>query len=118
MNKHDRMMEQIAQHGRNLDVIFPNAKKHGVDLCKALRRWEVKASGITLAMCNEPTDPEVVDTALDAIEDKVKALLGDEGPIILNRDPRGYALKVNLPKEARIYRDWGGYGILAPDFRE
>jgi hypothetical protein len=35
----------------------------------------------------------------------------------VNGDPRGYALKIesdNLPEG--IHKDWGGYGILAPEF--
>ncbi len=38
-------------------------------------------------------------------------------PVFINRDPRGYALKIR--EEAvmgmRIHRDWGGYGIIAPE---
>ena len=40
-------------------------------------------------------------------------------PVFLNRDPRGYALKIsdewmrNNPKALPC--DWGGYGIIAPD---
>lgn len=40
-------------------------------------------------------------------------------PVFINRDPRGYALKIDdvwtHNKQARIYRDFGGYGILAPE---
>jgi len=35
----------------------------------------------------------------------------------INRDPRGYALKLNFGDErvAGVYTDWGGYGIIAPE---
>ena len=42
-------------------------------------------------------------------------------PVFLNRDPRGYALKIKSEwmearrDSVRLHRDWGGYGILAPD---
>lgn len=56
-------------------------------------------------------------------------------PIFVNRDPRGYALKIdeawvreysnnNPPPSAanhavcRLHRDWGGYGIIAPDLTD
>lgn len=43
-------------------------------------------------------------------------------PVFLNRDPRGYSLKIPdeyvSEHELDIHRDWGGYGILAPDFEE
>jgi len=41
-------------------------------------------------------------------------------PVVINRDPRGYALKIEdewfKDHDVRIHKDWGGYGILAPDF--
>ena len=47
-------------------------------------------------------------------------LLGitEEDVMFINRDPRGYALKLTeeFSKDKRIYKDWGGYGIIAPDF--
>lgn len=44
-------------------------------------------------------------------------------PVFLNGDPRGYSLKIedNWMRERqnlRLHRDWGGYGIIAPDLRE
>ena len=43
-------------------------------------------------------------------------------PIFLNLDARGYSLKIDCEwmraNRNRLYRDWGGYGILAPDLSE
>lgn len=42
-------------------------------------------------------------------------------PVIINRDPRGYALKiddawfVNAVRGANLHTDMGGYGIIAPE---
>lgn len=40
-------------------------------------------------------------------------------PVFLNQDPRGYALKIkdNYVRlhGLNIYKDWGGYGIIAPE---
>ena len=40
--------------------------------------------------------------------------------IFVNGDCRGYALKIFddyiRKNDITIYRDWGGYGIIAPDF--
>lgn len=38
-------------------------------------------------------------------------------PIFINRDPRGYQLKIDDAYAAGlvIHKDWGGYGIIAPD---
>ena len=42
--------------------------------------------------------------------------------LFLNGDARGYALKIDdeylKNNNFNIHRDWGGYGIIAPDFRE
>lgn len=51
-------------------------------------------------------------------------------PVFINRDPRGYALKIddewlrkmrdnpNTVHLASIERDWGGYGIIAPEITD
>lgn len=40
-------------------------------------------------------------------------------PIFVNRDPRGYALKIDdkwmREHKAALHQDWGGYGIIAPE---
>lgn len=78
---------------------------------------------MTTALCNGV--PEATQTAfeaaLDKIHDKICILLGVEAKcsyIFINRDPRGYALKLSekFARDKQIYKDWGGYGILAPDF--
>jgi hypothetical protein len=42
--------------------------------------------------------------------------------VFLNGDPRGYALKIRdtdvRARKLDIHTDWGGYGIIAPDFNE
>lgn len=127
--KKQRQYEQIKAHGENLLAIFPNAtERDPIALCKKLRRLEAKAQAIALRLCNGPEYPggyDEVDALTGAILEKVNAILGNSGPdavpIFVNRDPRGYALKIedswvrdNYEKKP-IHRDWGGYGILAPD---
>ena len=148
-----RQYEAIRAHGENLLAIFPNAtERDPVSLCKRLRRLEAKASRITTDYCNGDFDAgengEKLDAALDAILAKVNAILGNNEqypvlnvPVFINRDPRGYALKIadawmNQRREQwdrqiakkgkkaiaagywallRFHRDFGGYGILAPE---
>jgi hypothetical protein len=44
----------------------------------------------------------------------------EDYPIFLNGDARGYALKIQddyvRDNNLDIHKDWGGYGILAPEF--
>jgi len=124
--------EQIKAHGENLLHLFPNAtERDPIALCKKLRRLEAKASRITTDYCNGDFDAgengEKLDAALDPILAKVNAILGNTGknpvPVFINRDPRGYALKIKSEYMAgagwiaqwALMRDWGGYGIIAPE---
>ena len=130
--KKQRQYEQIKAHGENLLHLFPNAtERDPIALCKKLRRLEAKASRITTDYCNGDFDAgengEKLDAALDPILAKINAILGNTGknpvPVFVNRDPRGYALKISSEwtfaycqqTGRRIYSDWGGYGIIAPE---
>jgi hypothetical protein len=80
---------------------------------------------MALRLCNGPEYPteDAADKIADAILSRVNKLLNNQGcavPIFINRDPRGYALKIddgfmNANGGAGLQRDWGGYGIIAPD---
>ena len=134
--KKQRQYEQIKDHGKNLLHLFPRAtERDPVSLCKRLHRLEAKARRICTDYCNGDFDAgengEKLDAALSAILAKVNATLGNPGsvgirlggrpnvPVFINRDPRGYALKIDdvwmHNKQPRLYRDFGGYGILAPE---
>jgi hypothetical protein len=123
--KTTKMYERITKHGNDLLAIFPDsAIQDPILLCKRLRYYERKAEVSTVALCNGCVESlqEYHEAALDRIESKVKKLLGvdDDNRIFINRDPRGYALKMTEEFTANkvCHRDWGGYGILAPDFSE
>ena len=129
--KKQRQYEQIKAHGENLLHLFPNAtERDPIALCKKLRRLEAKAQAIALRLCNGPEFPggyDEVDSLTGAILEKVNAILGNTGknpvPVFVNRDPRGYALKIESQwtfaycqqTGRRICSDWGGYGIIAPE---
>ena len=126
--KKQRQYEQIKAHGENLLHLFPNAtERDPIALCKKLRRLEAKARRICTDYCNGDFDDgengEKLDAALDPILAKVNAILGNMGknpvPVFINRDPRGYALKIEdvwmHNKQPRLWRDFGGYGIIAPE---
>jgi len=129
--KKQRQAEQIKAHGENLLHLFPRAtERDPIKLCKKLRRMEAKAQEIALRLCNGPEFPggdDEVDALTGAILEKVNAILGNSGPdavpVFVNRDPRGYALKIKSEYMAgagwiaqwALMRDWGGYGIIAPE---
>lgn len=48
--------------------------------------------------------------------DKIARILGYRPlGLIINGDPRGYALKIEPEHAGDLIKDWGGYGIVAPD---
>jgi hypothetical protein len=120
MNKKQRQAEQILQHGFNLQRVYPETKQYGpVELCKKLHRMEVRANRLAAEMCNhEWVDQDKHSAALDRIEKRVNDLLGKGPAVFVNRDPRGYALKIRTEdaKGLDIHKDWGGYGIICPEF--
>lgn len=122
-SKHATMYERITRHGENLLVIFPDAtEKDPVLLCKKLLRLENKAHRAAEDYCNGAIDSDGWEDVTERILDKLDNILQFRKagvPVFVNGDPRGYALKI--PDEAAkgmvIHRDWGGYGIIAPDLR-
>ena len=123
MNANERMYNRIKQHGNNLKVIFPLATDDPAELCKRLRRIEVKLNRLATDFCNGDIDGDAWDIEKDkAIKslDKILHFTQSNVPVKINSDPRGYALKIRdeyvREHNLNIYRDWGGYGILAPEF--
>ena len=119
------MYEQISQHGNNLNTIF-NTGLDPVTLCKKLRNLENKAHTLSVYECNTGEDKHV---ELCKILTKVKAILFPDvfkstpelyKAVFINGDPRGYSLKIKSEyvkdNNLRIEQDWGGYGLICPDF--
>jgi hypothetical protein len=119
-----KTLEAVEKHGRQLLALFPNtAEKNPVALCKKLRRIETAIAPIILRNCNEGVPDDEMDHATSMAQIRAGAILGldkyqiEETGLRINRDPRGYALKFGSEWAAdkAIYKDWGGYGIVAPD---
>lgn len=139
-------LKAVTRHGETLLRAFPNAtEKNPVALCKKLRRIETSLTKPLTDSCNGTFEDDEAGTKLDAICDKAKSkvvclLTSGNGIeeirkiVLVNRDPRGFALKLSSEwtttyNEAvtssargtlhlRIYSDWGGYGIIAPDLNQ
>lgn len=129
-----KTLEAITRHGESLLKAFPNAtEKNPVALCKKLRRIETGIAPIILRNCNEGVPDDEMDAATDKARARLMALLGGlsarqlkQFGLFINRDPRGYALKLSSEWTDKfndtlrgtglfIHQDWGHYGILAPD---
>ncbi len=122
--KKTRMYDQIRKHGENLNDIF-NTGIEPIALCKKLRRLEVKASRLAIDYCNgtNGVDTDNWEAKTEPVLKAVDKILHytDKGyAVFVNGDARGFALKIDSEcvrdEQLNIWKDWGGYGILAPDF--
>ena len=128
-NKKIEMYARIKKHGEDIKKIFSlPADTDPIKLCKSLRRLESTAEIIQEIHGNGFY--ELASKQEAALMIKLKALLMPNGTpeeflkfgIFLNTDPRGYALKIpdEIVKEKNltIHKDWGEFGIIAPDLNE
>jgi len=121
MNKKQLKRENILRHGLNLCRVFRLDRSSGLGpivLYETLHRIEARAHTLNEKECNgEPTPEGWEERVLKKLNDLLD--YKDIGlRVLINGDPRGYALKIDdqQSKKLNIYRDMGGYGILAPDF--
>lgn len=119
-------MKKINTHNapalcRHLEAL---AKLSGTDypypfeLYYTLVKLERKANRLTTALCNGVEDEQPYEKQLEKIRSKVEKLLPNAKTFFINYDPRGAALKIKEEerKELNLWQDFGGYGILAPQF--
>lgn len=115
MNEAQRQAEWKAKHLKAL------AELGFVGSYRTLRTIENRMRHAALMYCNEP---DYGDDKLEAMKEQTRAavarLFGGKLPegFRLNSDPRGYALKIDeelVKLPAGLHRDFGGYGILAPE---
>ena len=125
MTKKEKMYKAIEQHGENLNRIF-KTDLDNITLSKRLFSLENKAHRLSTDYCNGDIGScEEWESLTDKLLVKVDKLIGYKEkniPLFVNGDARGYALKIDdeyiRANDIKIHKDWGGYGILAPDFRE
>lgn len=124
MTKREKMYQEIERHGNNIKTLF-GVDGDAIKLCKQLRRLEVKAHKLATDYCNgeNGVDSDNWDSLCAPILKSVAKILNPENAdveVFVNGDARGYALKIRFDdtdaRRYEIYADWGGYGILAPDF--
>jgi hypothetical protein len=124
MNAKERMNNRIITHGLNLMRIFPsNVESDPVKLCKKIHRLEIKAHQLSTDWCNGDIDSDTWEKETDKILtslDKILYFRIHRIPVYINGDARGYALKIKddyvRDHNLNIQKDWGGYGLLAPEF--
>tara|TARA_A100001201_G_scaffold41214_1_gene42244 strand:- start:850 stop:1251 length:402 start_codon:yes stop_codon:yes gene_type:complete len=126
--KNEIMYKNIIEHGKDLKRVFNlDSSIDEIKLCKKLFSIENKAHRLAEDFCNYGYESEEeTEAIIDIILNKVDKLLNFKSqniPVFFNGDPRGYALKIDddymrKNKIYPFYSDWGGFGIIAPSFRE
>jgi len=129
MTKAQRRKDALQRHYSALEALAARCgvKTEGKKLSLKLLRLEKQATKSTTAYCNGDAPfngdhaLEFLDTELEPIVKQVQGLFGHKlQGFHLNRDPRGYALKIDDStikteySDIPLRRDMGGYGILAP----
>jgi hypothetical protein len=139
-SKKVEMYRQIETHGHDLINFFGlPADTDPVKLCKKLHSLETRLNRIMCNLCNtnnvhglEPrringvytVAPETTEEDQDALFEDYKAklykIIGAENcdKVFFNHDPRGYSMKITeaASKAWPGHKDFGGYGIIAPDY--
>ena len=115
------MNKEIKKHISNLRSIFKDAIDQDEKLWFGLKTIEKQAHQIAEDECNFGETQENNELKND-LKIMLSALLGEHNvPVFFNGDPRGYSLKIDCEwvqkNKAKIETDWGGYGLLAPEFQ-
>ena len=125
---------QVIAHGERLKSIFNlPSDRDPVNLCRQLRRLEREGQTIAEGLCNIPNFQDEADRRGELLLDRLDKILNFRRgniPVFHNLDPRGYALKIESDwsgdwnraqaiayVDRRIYQDFGGFGIIAPEFK-
>ena len=121
MTNKKEMYRQIEKHGENLKVIFKLSNDiDPVKLSKQLFRLENKAHRLAEDDYNGLDVSAEVEKVIKSVCKVLNLKNINDFKIFWNNDPRGYALKIDdefvFKNKLQIHRDWGGNGILAPDF--
>jgi len=111
-----------ANHLENLTKLFSCLPAETNRIFGQLRRAECKLNRLYNTAC-ERNLTEDEEANIQHIIQNVKTITNNVKGLYFNSDPRGYAIKIDDKinrqlryKNINLYSDWGGYGILAPDF--
>lgn len=107
------------RHIQALGRLFGKDVPNPYEVYDILRRAEKEANRKACDYCNGLIDSEAFNKWEEKFLARLKKKLGVENMpdgFFVNGDPRGYALKMRVGSCNDLWPDFGGYGILAPDF--
>jgi hypothetical protein len=127
MTKTERRNAQLQRHytAINFLLLACGIEKNEAQVKRVsstLLRIENKAHQLAENYCNGKISTGQWGEISEGIAAEVQALFnGKLQGLKVNGDARGYAIKINdeqertIYKDANLFRDWGGNGLLAPE---
>lgn len=132
------MNERIVKHGTDLNRIFNTGEAPSI-LCRKVFQLEQKANraatcllntntlhlmelnqftGYDVKQATEEQEEAFFDDILKRLYKILKPTEEQKKMLFINYDARGYTLKIRseAAQSLDIYKDMGGFGIIAPDF--
>jgi len=111
----------VNRHIQALGRLFNKDVPNPYEVYDILHRAEKEANRKACDYCNGLIDSEAFNKWEEKLIPRLQKKLGVEkmpDGFFVNSDPRGYALKMreNSFQKGDLWTDFGGYGILAPDF--
>ena len=122
----EEIKQRVLKHGENLKKVFSlDSGTDPIKLCRTLRRYEKQLNKLATDSCNGDISRKYEDEQSEKILNLLNGILNfktQKIPVFYNGDCRGCSLKINdeyiRKHNINIRRDWGGYGIIAPDLKE
>lgn len=114
-----RQSEEKRAHGESLKKFFRlKAGVNAFTLVMMLQSIERRAHKVAERYCNGEMKEESRDRSDERCLEQLRVIGLDTSKVFINGDPRGYALKIReeFSKDFDGVKDWGGYGIIAPEF--
>lgn len=116
----ERAQRQADRHFKELEAL---GVKDGKRAYNQLRKIENFAHHWTLKISERYFDPDFLAKIWEGVEERVRKVFGGTLPngFFINKDPRGLALKIEQPEYPNrviSLTDWGGYGLIAPEWED
>ena len=120
MKTPEHVQRSRANHHAALKALHIDpTKADGLKMWRSLLHIEKRAEAGAMKWSNGDTTEAQWEETRGEVERAVSRVFGRiPTGFFVNSDPRGYALKLDNDKTTipeGMHKDWGGYGILAPE---
>lgn len=118
------ILKEKMRHTANLAKIFDLTIDQVSSIYPRLKRIETEGHKLAERYCNGDINETEYEALTNKLQNRIKLLfpINEKYKLIkFNGDPRGYFLKIDdqtvRDQNLQIFRDFGGYGIICPEFK-